>query len=101
MDEVFLKEDFLFFNIRSIQDPFTLKTSIGFSKIDDIFIIDKWRSLSHYILWCVADKTINTGPGFRKQVPGVLWHYKGFGMDNEIIHKLHKTIDMQVKKRQQ
>ena len=44
VDDVFLKEYFLFVNIRSIQDPFTLKTSIGFNKIDDIVIIDKWRS---------------------------------------------------------
>ena len=44
VDEVFLKEYFLFVNIKSIQDPFTLKTGIGFNKIDDVFIIDKWRS---------------------------------------------------------
>ena len=44
VDEVFLKEYFLFGNIRSIQDPFTLETGIYFNKIDDVFIIHKWRS---------------------------------------------------------
>ena len=44
LDEVFLKEYFLFVNIRLIQDPFTLTTGIGFNKIDDFFIIHKWRS---------------------------------------------------------
>ena len=41
---MFLKEYFLFDNIRSIQDPFTFKTGIDCKKIDDVFIIHKWRS---------------------------------------------------------
>ena len=44
VDDVLLKEYILFGNIRSIQDPFTFKTCTDFKKIDDVFIIHKWRS---------------------------------------------------------
>ena len=75
---------------------------LGLTPFKESAVFSKFLTLpNHYILCRVADKTINNDPGFRKQVPGFLWHYKGLVMDKKVMHKLDKTIDMQVKKRLQ